>query len=310
VEDGSKVKLPRRNFLRLAAGAAALPAVSRFASAQSYPSRPVRIIVGFPPAGAADIIGRLLGQSLSERLSQQFIVENRGGAGGNLGTEAVVRSPADGYTLLLAGSNDAINATLYEKLNFNFIRDIEPVAGIARVPNVMVVNLSVPAKTVSEFIAYAKANPGRINMASAGSGTPNHMSGELFKAMTGVNLVHVPYRGGGPALADLLGGQVQVTFSPMPTTIETIRAGKPRALAVTTAMRSDALPDIPTWVSSCLATRRVIGLASARRKTRRSRSSRSSTRRSTLASPILGSRRGLPTSVATCSRSRPPTLEG
>ncbi len=239
------MKLPRRKFLHLAAGAAALAAIPRMAVAQAYPARPVRIVVGFAPAGVADINARLIGQWLSERLGQQFIVENRGGAGGNIATEAVVRSPADGYTLLLAGSNDAINATLYEKLNFNFIRDIVPVAGIAVVPNVMVVNLSVPARTVPEFIAYAKANPGKINMASAGSGTPNHMSGELFKAMTGVNMLHVPYRGGGPALADLLGGQVQVTFSPMPTSIETIRAGKLRALAVTSASRSEALPDIP-----------------------------------------------------------------
>jgi tripartite-type tricarboxylate transporter receptor subunit TctC len=239
------MKIPRRQFVHLAAGAAALPAVARFAMAQTYPTRPARIIVGFAPAGLNDIFARLIGQWLSERLGQQFIVENRGGAGGNIGTEAVVRSPADGYTLLLAGSNDAINATLYERLNFNFIRDIVPVAGIALVPNVMVVNLSVPAKTVPEFIAYAKANPGKINMASAGSGTQNHMSGELFKAMTGINMVHVPYRGGGPALADLLGGQVQVTFSPMPTSIETIKAGKLRALAVTTALRSEALPNIP-----------------------------------------------------------------
>jgi tripartite-type tricarboxylate transporter receptor subunit TctC len=197
------MKLPRRNFLHLAAGSAALPAASRIARAQAYPARPVRIVVGFAPAGLNDINARLIGQWLSERLGQQFIVENRSGAGGNIGTEAVVRSPADGYTLLLAGSNDAINATLYERLNFNFIRDIVPVAGIALVPNVMVVNLSVPAKTVPEFIAYARANPGKINMASAGSGTQNHMSGELFKAMTGVNMVHVPYRGGGPALADV-----------------------------------------------------------------------------------------------------------
>jgi tripartite-type tricarboxylate transporter receptor subunit TctC len=240
------MKLPRRNFLHLAAGAAALPAVARLAWAQAYPTRPVRIVVGFAPAGASDIAARLMGQWLSERLGQQFIIENRTGAGGNIGTETVVRASADGYTLLLAGSNDAINATLYDKLSFNFIRDIAPVAGIVRVPNVMVLNLSVPANTVPEFIAYAKANPSKISMASAGTGTPNHMSGELFKMMSGVKMVHVPYRGGGPALTDLLGGQVQVTFSPMSTSIGYIRAGKLRALAVTTAMRSEVLPDVPT----------------------------------------------------------------
>jgi tripartite-type tricarboxylate transporter receptor subunit TctC len=240
------MKLPRRNFLHLAAGAAALPAVARLAWAQAYPTRPVRIVVGFAPAGASDIAARLMGQWLSERLGQQFIIENRTGAGGNIGTETVVRASADGYTLLLAGSNDAINATLYDKLSFNFIRDIAPVAGIVRVPNVMVLNLSVPANTVPEFIAYAKANPSKISMASAGTGTPNHMSGELFKMMSGVKMVHVPYRGGGPALTDLLAGQVQVTFSPMSTSIGYIRAGKLRALAVTTAMRSEVLPDVPT----------------------------------------------------------------
>jgi tripartite-type tricarboxylate transporter receptor subunit TctC len=236
-------QLKRREFITLLGGAAAWPLAAR---AETYPSRPVRIVVGFAPAGASDIAARIIGQWLSERLGQQFIVENRAGAGGNIGTETVVHAPADGYTLLLAGSNDAINATLYEKLNFNFIHDLSPVAGVVRVPNVMVVNLSVPTKTVPEFIAYAKANPGRISMASAGTGTPNHMSGELFKMMSGVNMVHVPYRGGGPALTDLLGGQVQVTFSPMSTSIGYIRAGKLRALAVTTAMRSELLPDVPT----------------------------------------------------------------
>ena len=204
------MKLPRRQFLHLAAGAAALPAVSRIAWAQAYPTRPVRIIVGFPAGGATDIVARLMGQWLSERLGQPFVIENRPGAGSNIATEAVVRAPPDGYTLLLVGPPNAINATLYEKLNFNFIRDIAPVAGIIRVPIVMVVNPSVPAKTVPEFIAYAKANPGKINMASAGNGTPHHVSGELFKMMAGVNMVHVPYRGAAPALTDLLGGQVQV----------------------------------------------------------------------------------------------------
>ena len=240
------MKLPRRSFLHLAAGAAALPAVSRIARAQTYPTRPVRIVVGFAAGGGADIVARLIGQWLSERLGQQFIIENRPGAGSNIATEAVVRAPPDGYTLLLVTSPNAINATLYDKLNFNFIRDIAPVACIIRVPNVMVVNPSFPAKTVAEFIAYAKANPGKINMASAGNGSGQHISGELFKMMTGVNMVHVPYRGDAPALTDLLGGQVQVMFDIMPNSIEYIRAGKLRALAVTTATRSEVLPDIPT----------------------------------------------------------------
>jgi tripartite-type tricarboxylate transporter receptor subunit TctC len=240
------MKLPRRNFLHLAAGAAALPAVSRMAWAQAYPTRPVRIIVGFAPGGAADIMARLIGQWLSERLGQQFVIENRPGAGGNVATEAAVRAPADGYSLLLAHSINAINATLYEKLNFNFIQDIAPVTSFASGALVMVVNPSVPAKTVPEFIAYAKANPGKINMASQGVGSTGHVSGELFKMMTGVNLVHVPYRGAGPALIDLLGGQVQVMFPATVSSIEYIRAGRLRALAVTAATRKDALPDIPT----------------------------------------------------------------
>jgi tripartite-type tricarboxylate transporter receptor subunit TctC len=240
------MKLPRRNFLHLAAGAAALPAVSRIARAQAYPTKPVRIIVGFAPGGAADIMARLIGQWLSERLGQQFVIENRPGAGGNVATEAAVRAPADGYTLLLAHSINAINATLYEKLNFNFIQDIAPVTSFASGALVMVVNPSVPARTVPEFIAYAKANPGKINMASQGVGSTGHVSGELFKMMTGVNLVHVPYRGAGPALIDLLGGQVQVMFPATVSSIEYIRAGRLRALAVTAATRKDALPDIPT----------------------------------------------------------------
>src|SRR6266478_3572375 len=205
--------LRRRQFLHLAAGTAALPIGSRIAWAQTYPSRPVRIIVGFAPGGGTDIAARLIGQFLSERLGQSFVIENRPGAGANIATEAVVRATPDGYTLLMVGANNTINATLYEKLNFNLIHDIVPVAGIMRVPNVMVVNLSVPAKTVPDFIAYAKANPGKINMASGGTGGPDHMAGELFKMMTGVNMVHVPYRGTAPALTDLLGGQVQVMFS-------------------------------------------------------------------------------------------------
>jgi tripartite-type tricarboxylate transporter receptor subunit TctC len=240
------MKLPRRKFLHLAAGAAALPAVARIARAQTYPTQPVRVIVPFAPAGSGDILARLIGQWLSERLGQPFVIENRPGAAGNIGTEAVVRAPADGYTLLLVGGWNAINATLYEKLSFNFIRDIAPVAGISREPYVIALHPSIPAKTVPEFIAYANANPGKVNMASAGNGSPSHVSGELFKAMAGVNMVHVPYRGGGPAVTDLLGGQVQLMFAPMAVSIEYIRVGKLRPLAVTTAIRSDVLPDIPT----------------------------------------------------------------
>jgi tripartite-type tricarboxylate transporter receptor subunit TctC len=216
------------------------------ATAQSYPTRPVRFIIGYPPGGSADITARLLGQWLSERLGQPFVIESRPGASTNIATEAVVRAPPDGYTLLLVAPANAINATLYEKLNFNFIRDIAPVAGIIRFPNVIVVNPSVPAKTVPEFIAYARANPGRLNMASSGNGSTIHVSGELFKMMTGVNMIHVPYRGGAPALTDMIGGQVQVMFDNVPTSIEFIRAGKLRALAVTTATRSEVLPDLPT----------------------------------------------------------------
>jgi len=240
------MKLPRRNFLHLAAGAAALPVVSRIARAEVYPSRSVRIVVGFPPAGGADIFARLMGQWLSERLGQQFIIENRPGAASNIATEAVVRAPADGYTLLLVTNPNVINATLYDKLQYNFIRDIEPVASIDRVPNVMEIHPSVPARTVPEFIAYAKANPGKINMGSGGNGTSQHVAGELFKMMTGVNLVHVPYRGAGPALVDLLAGQVQIMFDTVSGSIGHITAGKLRALAVTTVARSEALPDIPT----------------------------------------------------------------
>ena len=240
------MKILRRRFLELAVGVTALPAAARIASAQAYPTRPVRIVVGYAAGGGTDLVARLMGQWLSERLGQQFVIENRTGAATNIGTEAVVRAPADGYTLLLAHTANAINATLYEKLNFNFIRDITPVAGIIRVPSVMVVNPSLPAKTVPEFITYAKANPGKINMASGGAGGPDHMSGELFKTMTGVNMIHVPYRGLSPALSDLLAGQVQVIFSSFPAAIEYIRAAKLRALAVTTATRFEGAPDIPT----------------------------------------------------------------
>jgi tripartite-type tricarboxylate transporter receptor subunit TctC len=237
---------PRRRFLRLAASIAAMPAFIRIARAQAYPSRPVRLIIGFPPGGPSDIVARLMGQWLSERLGQPFVVENRPGAGGNISAEAVVRAAPDGYTLHLSASPNAINATLYDKLNFNFLRDIAPVAGITRVPNIMEVNPAVPARTVPEFIAYAKGNAGKINMASGGNGTTQHLSGELFKMMTGTDMVHVPYRGEAPALTDLVGGQVQVMFGVMASSIEHVRSGRLRALAVTTATRSDALPDVPT----------------------------------------------------------------
>jgi tripartite-type tricarboxylate transporter receptor subunit TctC len=241
------MKLPRRrHFLHLAAGAVALPAVSRIAWAQAYPTRPVRIIVGFPGGSPSDIGARLIGQWLSERLGQPFVIENRPGAGSNVGTEFVVRAPPDGYTLLMVTATNAVNATLYDQLNFNFISDIAPVASIVRNPGVMVVNPSFPAKTVPEFIAYAKANPGKINMATAGLGTNQHIYGELFKVMAGVDLVPVHYRGSPPALTDLLGGQVQVIFDVLLSSITYIKAGKLRALAVTTATRSAALPDIPT----------------------------------------------------------------
>jgi tripartite-type tricarboxylate transporter receptor subunit TctC len=240
------MSLPRRRFLHLVSGAVVLPAVSRIARAQTYPTRPVRLLAGFPPGGAVDIVARVMGQWLSERLGTPFVIENRPGAGGNIATEAVVRAPPDGYTLLMVNVGNAINATLYDKLNFNFIRDIVPAASIMRAPGVMVVNPSVPANTVPEFIAYVKASPGKVNMASAGNGTTGHVFGELFKFMTGVNMVHVPYRGGAPAITDLLGGQVQVYFGPIPESIEHIRAGRLRPLAVTTAVRLAVLPDIPT----------------------------------------------------------------
>ncbi len=239
------MRLPRRHFLRLAAGAAALPAVSRGALAQTYPSRPVRIVVAYAAGGGVDITSRLIGQWLSERLGQSFVTENRPGGGGNIGTEAVVNAAADGYTLVLATVPNAVNATLYEKLNFNFVRDIAPIAGIIRVPMAILLHPSVPAKTVPEFIAYAKANPGKVNMASAGTGSAPHMAGELFNVMAGVNMVHVPYRGQGPALADLLGGQVHVLFATTPGTVDYIRTGKLRALAVTTAARAQVLPELP-----------------------------------------------------------------
>jgi tripartite-type tricarboxylate transporter receptor subunit TctC len=240
------MRLSRRQFLQLAAGAGALPAVSRIARAQVYPTRPVRIIVGFPAGGPADIVARLMAQWLSERLGQQFVIENRPGAASNVGTEAALKAPPDGYTLLQVTSTNAVNVAFYDNLNFNFASDIAPVAGIIRVPFVMELNPSVPANTVPEFIAYAKANPGKINMASGGSGTSVHITGELFKMMAGVNLVHVPYRGSAPALTDMISGQVQVMFDVLTSSLQHIRSGALRALAVTTATRSKALPDLPT----------------------------------------------------------------
>jgi tripartite-type tricarboxylate transporter receptor subunit TctC len=240
------MKLSRRRFLHLAAGAAAVSTASRVAGAQAYPSRPVRIIVGYAPGGGQDILARLIGQWLSERLGQPFIIENRPGGGANIATEAVVRAAPDGYTLLTVGPAHAVNATLYDKLSFNFLRDIAPVASVTVNPSVLEVHPSVPVQSVPEFIAYAKANPKKLNMASAGNGTVQHMSGELFKLMTGVDMVHVPYRGAGPAIADLLGGQVQVMFDTLISSIEYIKAGKLRALAVTTATRQEQFPDLPT----------------------------------------------------------------
>jgi len=240
------MKLPRRLFLQLAGAAAAFPVLPQIARAEGYPVRPVHLIVGFPAGGPQDIVMRLIGQWLSERLGQSFIIENRPGASGNVGAETVVRAAPDGYTLLSVSSPNAINATLYKNLNFNFLRDIAPVASIMRVPLVMEVNPSVPVKTVPEFIAYAKANPGKVNYASAGIGTPQHVSAEMFKMMTGVEMVHVPYRGAAPALTDLIGGQVQVMIDTTPASMQHIRSGRLRPLAVTTAARADALPDLPT----------------------------------------------------------------
>ena len=238
--------LRRRQFLRLAGAAVALPAVWRDAKAQAYPSRPVKLVIGYPPGGSADITGRLIGQWLSERLGQPFVIENRAGGGTNIATEAVINAAPDGYTFLLVAPANAINATLYEKLNHNFLRDMVPIAGLIRFPNVVVVNPSVPVKTIPELIDFAKANPGKLNMASSGNGSTIHMSGELFKMMTGVDMTHVPYRGGALALTDLVGGQVQVMFDNIPTAAEFVRSGKLRGLAVTGAGRSEVLPELPT----------------------------------------------------------------
>jgi len=240
------MKLPRRTFLNLLAGAVALPGVSGAARAEAYPSRPVHIIVPVPPGGALDIIARLMGQWLSDHLGQPFVVENRPGAGTNIGVDAVAHAPADGYTLLLIPQSVTTNATLFQHLNFDFIRDIVPIAMISSLPLVMEVNVSNPAKTVPEFIAWAKANPGKVSMASGGTGSASHIGGELFKMMTGVDMLHVPYKGGAPAVTDLMGGQIQVYFSPLPESISVVKGGKVRALAVTTAKRAASLPDVPT----------------------------------------------------------------
>ena len=285
----------RRRVLHLAAAAALLPAVSRVARAQAYPSRPVRIIVPFPAAGLSDIVTRLVGQWLSERLATPFVIENRPGAASNLGTEVVVNAPPDGYTLLNLSSANATNATMYDKLNFNFIRDIAPVASFVRFPYVLEVNPSVPVKTVPELIAYAKANPGKLSIASAGTGTPAHIAGELFKQTTGIDMVHVPYRGAALALTDLIGGQVQVMIDNMAASLEHIRAGRLRALAVTTATRLETLPDLPTvgeFVPGFEASS-MNGLGAPKRT--RTRSSISSTRRSMPPWRMPRSRRGLPT---------------
>jgi tripartite-type tricarboxylate transporter receptor subunit TctC len=239
------MKLPRRKFLHLAAGATALSTASRIARAQAYPTRPVRIIVGFAPGGGNDIAARLIGQWLSERLGHPFVIENRPGAGGNIAAEAAVNASPDGHTLLLVNNANTTNATLYDKLNFNFIRDIAPIGGIVRVPNVLLVNPAVPASTVPEFIAYTKTNPGKVNMGSGGTGGPVHMAGALFDIMTGLDMQHVPYRGEALALADLVGGQVQVVFGSVPASIQYVRAGKLRGLAVTTTTRAEALPELP-----------------------------------------------------------------
>ena len=239
-------KFERRQFLQLAAGAAALPVTSGIASAQAYPSRPVRLVIGYTPGGSADLTARLMGQWLSEKLGQSFVIENRPGGGTNIATEAVLRATPDGYTLLLVAPANAINATLYDKLPFDFIKEMEPIAGIIRFPNVVVVHPSLPIKSIPELIAYAKANPGKLNMASSGNGSTIHMSGELFKMMTGVDLIHVPYRGGALALTDLIGGQVQVMFDNLPTSAEYVKTGKLRGLAVTSTTRSEVLPDLPT----------------------------------------------------------------
>jgi tripartite-type tricarboxylate transporter receptor subunit TctC len=302
------MKLPRRQFLRLATGAAALPFAPHVARAQAYPTRPVRIVVTFPAGSTSDIISRPLAQWLHERLGQPFVIDNRPGAGGTIGTETVVRSSPDGYTLLLVAGAHTVNATLYDKLSFNFIRDIAPIAGISRDAALVTVHPSVPAKTVPEFIAYAKANPGKINMASAGVGSPSHVTGELFKMMAGINMVHIPYRGSPPAFTDLIAGQVQVTFQTTAASIAHIRAGTVRALAVTTAARSEVLPDLPSVSEFVFQDmKRVRCGASVRQGIRPLRSSISSTKRSILLSPTPSSRNGSPRWASACLRLHQPT---
>jgi tripartite-type tricarboxylate transporter receptor subunit TctC len=296
------MKLPRRNFLHLAAGAAAVPAVSRIARAQARPARPVKIIVGQAAGSASDVVARLIALFLSEKFGQQFLVEVRPGAAGNIATEAVTHMPPDGYTLLLVNSQNAINVALYEKLSFDFIRDIAPVGMVESVPLVMEVHPSVPAKTVPEFIAYAKANPGKLNMASAGIGGPQHIAGELFKFMAGVDLTHIPYKGSTPAVTDLVAGQVQVMFDVTPTSLPQINAGKVRPLGVTTTERLPFLPEVPTSIASSRATRRLAGSASAFPRVRRPRSSRRSTSIPTRRCSTRTSRNSSPLSAP----SRPP----
>jgi tripartite-type tricarboxylate transporter receptor subunit TctC len=305
------MKLPhRRRFLQLAAGAATLPAMSRLARAQTYPTRAVRWIVGFPPGGTADITARLIGHWLSGRLGQPFVIENRPGANTNLATEAVVRAPGDGYTLLFVTTSNMINATLYGKLSYNFIRDITMVAGLASSPLVLEVHPTVPVSTVPELIAYAKANPGKISMASFGTGTISHLAGELFKMMAGVDMLHVPYRGSAPLLTDLLGGQVQAALDNMPASIEHIRAARLRPLAVTTVERSQALPDLPT-VGEFLPGYEAMPWSSVgHRRARLRKSSASSTRRSTQLSLIPRSERGLRSWARRRSPARRPTSAG
>ena len=299
-------KFQRRQFLQLVAGAAALPAASSVAHAQAYPSRPVRLVIGYTPGGSADITARLMGQWLSEKLGQSFVIENRPGGGTNIATEQVLRATPDGYTLLLVAPANAINASLYDKLNFDFLKEMEPIAGIIRFPNVVVVHPSLPIKTIPELIAYAKANPGKLNMASSGNGSTIHMSGELFKMLTGINMQHVPYRGGAPALTDMLSGQMQVMFDNIPTCAEHVKSGKLRGLAVTSTVRSEVLPDLPLVADFLPATRRAPGTASRRQRARRRKSSTGSTRRSTRSLSIPRPRHGLPSSAPSCCPARPP----
>ena len=299
-------KFQRRQFLQLVAGAAALPAASSIANAQAYPSRPVRLVIGYTPGGSADLTARLMGQWLSEKLGQSFVIENRPGGGTNIATEQVLRATPDGYTLLLVAPANAINASLYDKLNFDFMREMEPIAGIIRFPNVVVVHPSLPIKTIPELIAYAKANPGKLNMASSGNGSTIHMSGELFKMLTGINMQHVPYRGGAPALTDMLSGQMQVMFDNIPTCAEHVKSGKLRGLAVTSTTRSEVLPDLPLVADFLPGYEASAWYGLAAPKNTPPKSSTGSTRRSMRSWPIPRPRRGLPRSAQSCCRARPP----